>query len=126
MVLHATSYASGVVHKGILVVTILPEQIRDSEPAYSLRDEIISLVDASKPSSILLDMERVHFIGSVGLLAFLGVRRHFGDGRIVLCNVSDGIRRLFAACRLISTDAAKSAPFEVESTVEATLGRLGD
>lgn len=124
MVLHATNYASGVVHKGILIVTILPEMIQDSEPAYSLRDEITSLVDVAKPTSIVLDLERVRFIGSVGLLAFLGVRRQFGDGRIVLCNVSDSIRKMFAACRLISNDSIKSAPFEVESTVEATLIRL--
>jgi len=117
-------YASGAVHGEMLVVSITTDQIRDSTLAYALRDEIISLVEATKVRNVVLDLEKVHFIGSVGFLAFLGVRRHLGGGRIVLCNMSEPIRQMFAVCRLIPADTATTAPFEVEANLDAALLRL--
>ncbi len=108
-------------HGGILVVTVLPRQVREAAIAYALRDEIIALVDAAQVRDLVLDVRNLQFIGSIGFLAFLGVRRHLGSGRIIICNLSPPVRELFTICQLISTDQEKSAPFEAAATLEAAL-----
>jgi len=117
-------YMSGSVHGKVLVVTILVKQIRDPETSYALRDEILLLADPAKTSHVVLDLQRVDFVGSVGLLAFLAVRRHLQGGQIVICNVSDSIRSMFEVCRLVSRDPSATAPFGVDDSVEAALARF--
>ena len=118
-------YASGVVHGSVLVATITADQLRDATLVYALRDELISLLNATGAQSLVLDLEKVRYIGSIGFLAFLGVRRHLGGARIVLCNMSEPTRQMFSVCRLIPTDTTNEAPFEVDSTVPSALTRLG-
>jgi anti-anti-sigma factor len=112
------------VNGDVLVVTVVPPQIRDAAIAYGLRDEIISLLDALPTRDLVLDVANTQFIGSIGFLAFLGVRRRLEGGRIILCNLSAPVRDMFAVCKLIATDPAKDAPFETAETVEAALARL--
>jgi len=116
-------YATGEMKDGILVVTVLAQEVRDVDLAYSLRDEIAALVDSSQVRNLVLDAGSIQSIGSIGFLAFLGVKRYLGDGRIILCNLSPPVREVFAICKLISTDGT-NAPFEVAATLEAAVGRL--
>jgi anti-anti-sigma factor len=109
---------------GVLVATILVAQIREAKTAYELRDQILSLMQEGHPRDIVFDLAKVGFVGSVGFLAFLGVRRKLASGRIVLCNMSEPIRDMFAVCRLIQTESNAAAPFEVAATKEAALERL--
>src|SRR5216110_950260 len=119
-----TSCSAGPSQNGNLVVSVLENQIREAAVAYRLRDEIISLIDEQKPANIVLDLANVKFIGSVGFLAFLGVRRHLGGGRIVLCNLSEPTREIFAICRLIPTEKNAGAPFEIAADTSAALAQL--
>jgi anti-anti-sigma factor len=119
-----TSCSAGSVENGNLVVSILEDQIREAAVAYRLRDEIIGLIDQQKPANIVLELANVKFIGSVGFLAFLGVRRHLGGGRIILCNLSDAVRDVFSVCRLIPTQTNSAAPFEVANDAAAALAQL--
>ena len=107
-----------------LVVTVLATQLREAQIAYKLRDDVIALIGKSQPPGVVLDLSKVSFIGSVGFLAFLGVRRHLQGGRIVLCNLSAPIRDMFGACRLIATDATTVAPFETANTAADALALL--
>jgi len=120
-----SSLCTGDVERGVLVVTILAEQIRDPKTAYDLRDQINVLIDKFRPSDLVLDMGKVTFIGSVGFLAFLGVRRRLENGRIVLCSLSSSTHDVFAICRLIPTEAKGTAPFEVASDKQAALDQVG-
>ena len=119
-----SGFATGAMHCGVLVVTVLPQQVRDAEIAYALRDEIIALMDSSQPRDLVLDLGNLQFIGSIGFLAFLGVRRHLDGGRIVLCNLTAPVREMFTVCQLIATDPKKAAPFEAAATLESALARL--
>ena len=116
-------YVSASVHDKVLVISILVEQFRNHDIMYAMRDEILSLVDPAKMSQVVLDFQHVSFVGSLGLHAFLAVRRHFAGGQIVICNFSDSIRRVFEICRLVSPDPSVKAPFEVEDFLEAALAR---
>ncbi len=119
-------YASGVVQGEVLVATITVERLRDAMEAYALRDELISLLDSSNARSVVIDMGKIHYTGTVLFLAFLGVRWHLGDARIVLCNLSEPVREMFAISRMIPSETPnpKPAPFEVAPTLPDALARL--
>jgi anti-anti-sigma factor len=117
-------YIAGAVRHGVPVATILPDEINEAAVAYALRDEVAAVVDACGAGQVVLDAGNVRFIGSVGLLAFLGVRRHLSGGRIVLCNLSPAVRETMQLCRLIGDDATTTAPFESAASVEEALARL--
>src|SRR6266513_2565157 len=118
------SLCAGTVESGNLIVTVLVEQLREAKVAYDLRDEVVALIEQTQATNVVLDLASARFVGSVVFLAFLGVRRHLGNGRIILCNLSDPIREMFAVCRLIQTENNLTAPFEVAASKEAALARL--
>jgi anti-anti-sigma factor len=118
-------HVTGALRGQTLVATVTLNDIRDSAVAYALRDQILALVESTGASHVVLDLINVRSIGSIGFLAFLAVRRRLPGGRIVLCNLSDAIRRTFELCRLIAREANPNAPFEVEETVEAAVARVG-
>lgn len=119
------SCSRGAIRGNVLVVEVLLDQIRDPETSYALRDEILSLMKAGEIDHVVVDLERVTFLGSVGLLAFLAVRRQLEGGSIVLCNVAEGIQTMLEICLLVSKDPGKTAPFQIEESVEVALTRLG-
>jgi anti-anti-sigma factor len=118
------SCSQGVLRGNVLVVNVLLEQIRDPQTSYALRDEILSLMKAGEIHHVVIDLKPVNFLGSVGLLAFLAVRRQLEGGSIVLCNVAEGIRTMLEICMLVSKDPGKMTPFEIEGSVESALARL--
>ena len=117
-------FAKAAMQSGVLVVTVTTEQIREAAQAYALRDEILAILDSSKATSLVLDLGQLTFVGSIGFLAFLGVRRHLASGRIVICSMSGPVREMFAVCQLISSDPAKRAPFEAAETLESAVARI--
>lgn len=114
-------YATSSFQNGVLVVTILASQVRDAVVAYALRDEMTALVDRDRPQHLVIDLAGVQFIGSIGFLAFLGVRRRLEAGRVVLCHLSPALHDTFAICRLIPTEPDGVAPFEVAADVDEAL-----
>lgn len=120
------NYLRGSVCDNVLVVTVLVEKIGDPETSYALRDEILLLLNGAKTDHIVLDLQRVTFICSVGFLAFLSLRRHLDDGQIVICNSTESVRDMFQVFRLASQDPTVTAPFQVEDTLEAALARFSE
>ena len=122
------SCSRGVIRGNVLVVDVLLEQVRDQpgspDTSYALRDEILSLMQAGEIDHVVIDLERVTFLGSVGLLAFLAVRRKLEGGSVVLCNVAESIQAMLQVCLLISKDPGKTAPFQVADSVEPALELL--
>ena len=120
----AQNLARDSVRDGITVVTVNTKQIREADQAYALRDEILEILNKSNPSCLVLDLGELTFVGSIGFLAFLGVRRHLEGGRIVICNMSGPVHDMFAVCHLISPDPAKKAPFEAAKTLDSAIALL--
>ena len=118
------SCSRGAIRGNVLVVEILLEQIRDPQTSYTLRDEILSLMKAGEIEHVVIDLQRVTYLGSVGLLAFLAVRRQLDAGAVVLCNVADGIQAMLQVCMLISKKPKSTAPFDIEPSIEAALARF--
>jgi hypothetical protein len=66
-------------------------------------------------------MSLVDFIGSIGFLAFLGIRRAPGIENAILCNLNENVKELFLLCRLIPSDKQSNAPFQVAASVPFAL-----
>jgi anti-anti-sigma factor len=113
------------VDRSTLVVTVLVEQLRDISVVQSLRDGILSAIETSQASNVVIDLQNVKNIGSVAFLAFLAIRRQSGIDRIVLCNLSELLQELFQMCKLIATSGGKSAPFEQAANVTEALKMCG-
>ena len=112
--------AKRLVDEGVLVATIEVGEIREPSTAYDVRNELLDLIKEAEIQHLIIDAHNLIFVGSVGFLAFLGVRREFA-GRIVLCNLSPTTYESFSVCRLISPAPGTSAPFEVADSLEAAL-----
>ena len=117
-------YASSSIRGGLLVVDILQPEIREASQAYACRDEMIKLIDPTTNRDVVIDLGRVQYIGSVGLVALLGVRRHLDGGRIVLCDMKPAVHDIFFISRLIPRTESETAPFEAAPTREAALQAL--
>lgn len=113
------------VRDGVLVATVKLAEIRDSQTAYAFRDFIAAQLEREPVVHIVFDCAAVKFIGSVGFLAFLGVRRKQPTGRIVLTNMAPPIREMFEVCRLLARDETDTiAPFEACDTPEHAIRKL--
>jgi anti-anti-sigma factor len=119
-------FVTGEVQDGALVLSVTSREIRDAQVSYALRDQMIGLIDEHGSQQVVIDFEPVEFIGSVGLLALLGVRRRLNEagGRVVICNIAGLIREMLSACRLISSDASRPAVFETAATRDEALAML--
>lgn len=107
------------VAEGVPQIAILEESLKDSATSYGVRDEIVAALKGQEPTALLLDLAQVKFIGSIGFLAFVGLRREFPEVRLVLCGMSQPIHDAFEVCRLIADTPNMVAPFEVAADVAA-------
>lgn len=107
------------------MTTILIRELRDTEAVQRLKDELLAAVTLAKPRNVVIDLSQVQFIGSVGFLVFLRVRREPGVGRIVLCGMNENVRGAFLVCQLISEGRDKSAPFEEAANKQDALIKCG-
>lgn len=109
-----------------IVITVLETHLRDQERVQRIREALIEAIGSGPFKNAIIDMVRVQFIGSIGFLAFLAVRRVPGIQNVVLCNLSDNLKELFTICKLIPTAGASSAPFMVADSVESALTKLNE
>ncbi|QDV45880.1 STAS domain protein [Stieleria neptunia] len=105
-----------------LVLDIQTDQIRDSETASTISREMIALAKENQAKRLVIDMSQVRFMGSVGFLALMGLRRHLDEPVIILCGLSEHLKDILEACKLISRDPKEEAMFTMAETVENAKG----
>ncbi len=118
------SSAAGIhseVRQGCLVVTILETQLRDFEKVTQVKLAIIAALQQHQPQTVLLDLQHVTYIGSVGFLAFLGLRREKYVENVVLCNVAPNVHQLFSICKLIPDGSSMTAPLKIADTLDSAM-----
>jgi anti-anti-sigma factor len=113
-----------VIHGNGIVLTILASHMRDINVVNQIREAMLEAVAGSQCKNAIIDVNQVQFIGSIGFLAFLAVRRAEGIENVVLCNMSDNLKELFSICRLIPVNDSSSAPFRVAGTISEALDSL--
>jgi hypothetical protein len=113
----------------LLTLKILLVELRDPQLVYAVRDELIGhvtreIASGPTPPHLIVDCGVVDFMGSVGLLALLSLRRVEGVQRIVLCNLSPIVRGVMFTSRLAGEDPARDYPFEYAVDPAAAAARL--
>lgn len=108
----------------VVVIEILTAELRGHDVASALRKQLVDIVQQEDSWSIVLDIRQVRFLGSLGILAFLAVRRESPDARIMIVNASHQVVKLLTTCRLIATETTDFAPFELADDVPQAVAAL--
>lgn len=112
----------------VLILTLELDQVKDYVLAEELRFELMHAVKLSLRRKIVVDLHKMEFMTSLACVAFLGVKagvREHG-GRLMLCNMSEFIRKVFNAKRLLSPSYYGSVAFEEAETLEDAMQRLSE
>ncbi|GAA4431351.1 hypothetical protein GCM10023155_25040 [Bremerella cremea] len=107
----------------VLVLTPRVDQMRDTDVCYSIRDEMTDYVQQIEHRRVVIDMQKVNFVSSTGILAFLNLRRALSetDEKVIFCNLSSALAGMFKICKLISENPDDPTPFSSVDTLESAL-----
>jgi anti-anti-sigma factor len=108
-----------------LVVTIHDARLEDTEIVQRLKVAVLAQLKEGSVQNVVLDVAALEFVGSIGFLAFLAIRRQRTVDRILLCNLQENVREVFALCRLLSGANYPRAPFLEAKSVAEALKQLG-
>jgi stage II sporulation protein AA (anti-sigma F factor antagonist) len=110
-----------------LVLTLELEQVKDYVLAEELRYELTHAVKRANASRIVVDLGNMTFMTSLACVAFLGLKsavREMG-GRLVLCHMTEFIRKVFSAKRLLTpSQHTGNVAFEVTDSLADALEKL--
>ena len=112
---------------GTLVLTIEVEQVKDFTISEELRYELVHAVKSRQAKRIILDLRNMTFMTSLACVAFIGVRQAMKDvkGRVVLCNMTEFIHKVFSAKRLLVRSKTNgNVAFESAATLDDALALL--
>ncbi|NBO94063.1 MAG: anti-sigma factor antagonist [Planctomycetia bacterium] len=117
---------SSQVVSSILVLRLLQPELSGDLLAETVRDELITQLDASNVKNIVLDMSEVNYISSAGITPLLTLVKAVREkkGRLVLAGLTPTVEDVFQASRLITSGKAHAAPLEHQSDVAAAIQSL--
>lgn len=122
-------YIGAATTNDVLVLTIEVEQVKDYAVAEELRYELAHAVNSRQATRVVLDLHNMNFITSLACVAFIGVKQTIkdADGRVVLCNMSDFISKVFNAKRLLArSPRSGSVAFESAESLQEAIELLTD
>lgn len=110
---------------GVLVITLLPDTIRDNDVCIALREEFLGAFGRNPAVGVVMDFGSVKFMATAGFLPLLNLNRLVREsgGRIVLCNLADNLRSVFKVTRVLISPESPAGLFEAESSVDAAVTR---
>jgi len=111
-------------HGDVVIFQILLDELRELKSCYEVRDQMVQVVDPEKTRYVIFDLSKLEFVGSIGLLGFLAVRRAVPESRLFICGASQSLLEMLSVCRLISYQNDGNPPFEWQSSVEECLKRI--
>lgn len=120
-------YIGATTTNGVLVLTIEVDEVKDYAVAEELRYELIHAVKSRQVTKVVLDLHQMAFMTSLACVAFIGVKQAIKDstGRVVLCNMSEFIHKVFSAKRLLAVSPQSgNVAFECASSLEEAIDLL--
>ena len=86
----------------ITVVNFIDRKILDEQNIQKIGEDLFSLVDDSGHGKILLNFGNVEYLSSAALGKLIALNKKIKGigGKLVLCNINDGIREVFEITRL--------------------------
>lgn len=110
--------------KDVLVLTVLQPELWGEELTNAIRDELIQAVDHFGLTRVVLNLEQVKFLTSMGISALLHFRRHVRDkgGQIILCNLASVVAEVLITTHLVGGLSASAViPFSIAPDVAAAV-----
>ncbi len=98
-------------HGDVVVARLTRPHLNDEENIDQLGLEMFALVDQYEKSQIVLDLEAVEYATSSVIGKIIGLHRKLGrgEGRLVLCRLSETVRDVLATAKLLEYfDVAES------------------
>jgi anti-sigma B factor antagonist len=111
---------SKTIHDGEIAIIEVRGSLTGDEDTDRFREEVADFLEQGS-KSLIIDLQRVNYMNSLGLGAVLSAHASFkkNDGEIKLVGISKNIRNLFTITRLISIfDVQESVDEAVESFLE--------
>ena len=113
--------------RGVLVLTMDLVEVKDYMIAEELRYELVHAVKRATSKKFALDLRNMSFMTSLAFVAFIGLKHMVREveGRLILCNMTDFIRKVFNAKRLLTPGAnTGNVAFEEAKSLAEAIERL--
>src|SRR5436190_937564 len=112
--------------RGVLVLTVLRQQIAGEDSAAGLKEELLAAVRTSGLSKVVLDLKNTRYVSSIAFWPLLTLRRQLADqhGRLLICGLTGAVQEVFTTTKMISSSGSTNAPFEMAADREAAVARL--
>jgi anti-anti-sigma factor len=111
---------------GVLVLTINEKELNDYDVCTALGRELVESIKQADSRAVLIDMHKVEYVASVGVMPFLNASRcvREREGQLVLCNLSDFVHQVFTTTRLLINPGTEKSLFEWAATREQAIEML--
>ncbi len=113
--------------QGVLVLAVDLTEVKDYMIAEELRYELVHAVKRATSKRFVLDLRNMAFMTSLAFVAFIGLKHGVREveGRLVLCNLTDFIRKVFNAKRLLTPGATTgNVAFEEAESLSEAIERM--
>lgn len=113
--------------EGVLVILVDLQEVKDYMIAEELRFEMVHAVQRSQTRQYVLDLRNIQFMTSLACVAFIGLKHSVreSEGRLILCEMSEFIRKIFNAKRLLTpSHTTGSVAFEEAAKLPDALRRF--
>jgi anti-anti-sigma factor len=110
----------------VLVLTLLTPHMQGDDLADGLRQDLLAAVGQDCARKVVLDFQKVKYLGSAGFRPLLSVHRYLREsgGRLLLCNLNEDVKEVLLVTHLIDPSKEARAPFQQEADVAAAVAEL--
>jgi anti-anti-sigma factor len=120
-------HITAVTEQGVFVLTVDLTEVKDYMIAEELRYELVHAVKRANTKKFVLDLHNMEFMTSLACVSFIGLKHGVREveGRLVLCHMTDFIRKVFNAKRLLTPAVnTGNVAFEEAPTLADAINRL--
>ena len=110
----------------ILVIELLDSQITEYEQSQELRQEIVSAIETSDSSQVIIDMKNVTYLTSVALFIFVDARAatEARDGRTVICNLAEVPLKVLTVTQLLVERRSSANYLQMAEDIDSAVTLL--
>jgi anti-anti-sigma factor len=126
MVLSTDRHVRAKNEQGVLVLTITDREVREYEAVKELGQELHDAIARSPVRKVALDFALVRFTSSVAFWPVIFLNRKLREmgGRVILCNMTPTIKRVFEQTRLLVDSRSPTGLFEYAPDLATVIARL--
>ena len=112
----------------VLVCVLGAEQMQGDELMDALRQELLAEVAKTNAKKVVLDFQRVRYLGSAGFRPLLSLYRKLKEsgGRMIFVHLAPDLEEVFHITKLLRSAANTTAPFEAAPDLAGATARFAE